>query len=100
MSAGYLFGMTRTDQPRPFGAPPPGRKARISGGVLSSCPSQNGQNALPAGGSRSTSKSIGLPLRSEAMMTHLLETGSCLSSDMSDDPIGFVGARREGDDAV
>src|SRR5947209_148898 len=82
MRAGYLLGITRIDQPGPFGGEPELRTAMISGGVLSSFPSQNGQNELGGTASRSGVKSIGRPLRSVAMMTHLLERGSCLSSDI------------------
>ncbi len=48
-SAGNLFGTTRTSQPRWFGPLPLWRTAMISGGVLLSFPSQNGQKP---GGSR------------------------------------------------
>src|SRR5262249_19013832 len=77
-----LFGMTRTCQPGVFGAVPGRRTATISGGVLSSCPSQNGQKDPSGGDSCVGTKSMGRRLRSVAMMTQVLEIGSCLSSDI------------------
>src|SRR4029453_2732797 len=82
ISAGNLFGMTRTFHPGVFGAVPERRTATISGGVLSSCPSQNGQKDPSAWDSCDGTKSMGRRLRSVAMMTQVLETGSCLNSDI------------------
>ena len=81
-SAGNLFGTTRTSQPGRLGGPPPGRSARISGGVLLSFPSQKGQSA-PAGISAWRGKLAGARLRSEAMMTQRFWIGSCRSSGMT-----------------
>src|SRR5438093_4872497 len=81
-SAGNLFATTRTSQPGRLGGPPPGRSARISGGVLLSFPSQKGQSA-PAGISAWRGKLAGARLRSEAMMTQRFWIGSCRSSGMT-----------------
>src|SRR5262249_37901830 len=56
-----------------------GRKARISGGVLSSCPGQKGQTPV-VGGACSTLKSTGRRARSVAMMTQRPTMGSLRSS--------------------
>src|SRR5256885_10225817 len=86
MSAGNLLGITLTLHPGVFGGVPGSRIAMISGGVLSSCPSQNGQNEPSEEGSETGTKSMGRRLRSVAMMTQVFEIGSCLSSDMRSTP--------------
>jgi len=83
MSAGNLLGTTRISHPGELGAAPGGRTAKISGGVLSSFPVQNGQN-VPGGStsSRGMMKSPGRLPRSTEMITHRCWIGSCRSSDM------------------
>src|SRR5262245_39835556 len=90
MSAGNLFGITRTAQPGVLGAVPDLRTATISGGVLSSCPSQKGQKEPSAADSCDGTKSMGRRLRSVAMMTQVFEIGSCLSSDIDSLRKSFV----------
>src|SRR5579864_4534269 len=80
-SAGYLFGTTRTCQPGVSGAVPGRRIAAISGGVVPSRPSQNGQLADDAAsGSPPLAKSLGRAARSLAMITHRRVIGSLRSS--------------------
>src|SRR5205085_2874561 len=81
-SAGNLFGTTRTHQPEALGAAPFGLYESTSGGVISSLPGQNGQLGLKTGFPCRSSpglKSLGLRLRSEAIITHSLVTGSLRS---------------------
>src|SRR5436190_21361787 len=78
-SAGNLFATTRYDHPGPFGRLSGLRPARISGGVLSSLPSQKA-HAPPTGRTGSWAKSEGRRARSVAMITHRPTTGSFLSS--------------------
>src|SRR5579864_1995612 len=89
-SAGYLFGTTRTCQPGVSGAVPGRRIAAISGGVVASRPSQNGQLADgAASGSPPLAKSLGRAARSLAMITQRRVMGSLRSS-------GTVSLRRGG----
>src|SRR5579862_2612006 len=89
-SAGYLFGTTRTCQPGVSGAVPGRRIAAISGGVVVSRPSQNGQLADgAASGSPPLAKSLGRAARSFAMITQRRVMGSLRSS-------GTVSLRRGG----
>jgi hypothetical protein len=74
ISAGNLFGMTRTCHPessRGPGCVP--RRSRA--GVLSSCPSQNGQTGTVRRGLLRRTKSMGRRLRSVAMMTRSWRSG-------------------------
>src|SRR5437867_10009223 len=81
IKAGYLLGTTRTVQPGVFGDVP-SRNAMISGGVFDSLPEQNGQLSEEGISVGERLKSIGLRLRSVAMITHRREIGSCRSSDI------------------
>ena len=81
-SAGNLLGTTRTSHP-PVLPGVPLRYARISGGVWSSCPSQNGQSASGLIVTVSIWKSLGRFCRSVAMMTQRPVTGSFLRSAMN-----------------
>src|SRR6266566_7827362 len=80
-SAGNLFGTTRTSQPLALACVPL-RYARISGGVLSSCPSQNGQSSSGLVVTVSIWKSLGRFWRSVEMMTQRPVTGSFRKSAM------------------
>src|SRR5205807_1388108 len=78
-SAGNLFGTTRTHQPGELPGASGGRYDSTSGGVIDSFPGQNGQFGLNAGlpvRSSPTLKSVGRLLRSVAITTHSLVTGS------------------------
>src|SRR5258708_3916586 len=79
-SAGNLFGTTRRSQPGVFGGPPSCRYAITSGGVIASCPGQNGHCSRPSDTARSNRKSLGRLRRSVEMMTQRPETGSLRSS--------------------
>jgi len=57
-------------------APPDGRTAVISGGVLSSFPAQNGQKPPSCVAVSLSAKSSGRRLRSLAMITQRLASGS------------------------
>src|SRR5580765_1924611 len=80
LSAGNLFGTTRTSQPGPFAPPPFGRYASTSGGVMSSRPGQNGQCSRPTIVGRSNRKSFGRFCRSVEMITQRPVMGSFRSS--------------------
>jgi hypothetical protein len=81
--AGNLLETTRSVQPEVFAEVPFSLNARISGGVLSSFPSQRGQNP-PIDLDCSVTKSEGLLPLSVEMITHLPWIGSFLSSGMMD----------------
>ncbi len=81
-SAGNLLGTTRTSHPSLFGGDPL-RYARISGGVLLSCPSQNGHRSSGLVVTGSTWKSLGRFWRKVEMMTQRPVTGSFLRSVMN-----------------
>src|SRR5471032_3404226 len=80
LSAGNLFGTTRTSQPGVSCAPAPGRSASTSGGVIASCPGQNGHVSRPIAIARSTTKSRGRSRRSGATITDRPVIGSVLIS--------------------
>jgi hypothetical protein len=46
--AGYRFAKARTRHPGVSAKVPSARTASISGGVIDSCPSQNGQPVMPS----------------------------------------------------
>src|SRR6185312_6419287 len=79
-SAGNLFGTTRRSQPGAFGPLPFCRYARTSGGVMPSCPGQNGQCSRPITSARCMMKSFGRFCRSVETTTQRSVTGSFLSS--------------------
>src|SRR5688500_4637516 len=81
-NAGNLFATTRNAQPGPFGAKSGARLARISGGVLSSWPSQKTQ-LVARGRTGSGAKSDGRRARSVEMITHRPTTGSLRSSGIA-----------------
>src|SRR4051812_33665459 len=88
ISAGNLFGTTRTRHPgESFGAAGPpaaeGRYPRISGGVFDSLPGQNGQNP-PLILNDSREKSEGRRERSVEMMTQRPVMGSLRRSGITD----------------
>src|SRR5262245_43761082 len=68
-------------QPGALGAPPFWRYDMISGGVIDSCPGQNGHDSRPSTVARSMRKSFGRFCRSVEMMTQRSVTGSRRSSD-------------------
>src|SRR3954463_1265791 len=87
ISAGNLFGTTRTRHPgESFGAAGPpaaeGRYPRISGGVFDSLPGQNGQNP-PLILNDSREKSEGRRARSVEMITQRPVMGSLRRSGIS-----------------
>src|SRR3972149_10379240 len=79
LNAGNLLDTTLTRHPFVLGGVPLSLYAIISGGVLSSLPSQNGQYP-PLIGCGSVLKSVGLIALSVAMITHRPEMGSFRSS--------------------
>src|ERR1043166_6638233 len=79
-SAGNLFGTTRRSQPGAFGPLPFCRYARTSGGVIDSCPGQNGQCSRPMTSARCSTKSFGRFCRSVETTTQRPVIGSFLSS--------------------
>src|SRR3954451_11313811 len=88
ISAGNLFGTTRTRHPgESFGAVGPpaaeGRYPRISGGVFDSFPGQNGQNP-PLILNDSREKSEGRRARSVEMITQRPVMGSLRRSGITD----------------
>src|SRR5712691_11604615 len=82
-SDGNLFGTTRMSHPGAFGAPPFWRYDNTSGGVIASCPGQNGQCSRPMVDARSRRKSFGRFCRSVEIITHRPVTGSLRSSGIS-----------------
>src|ERR1035438_2330975 len=78
-NAGNLLGTTRTVHPCESRPAPLGRYASTSGGVLFSCPGQNGQKP-PLSFTDSRTKSVGRLERSVEMMTHRPTMGSLRSS--------------------
>src|SRR5215470_17435594 len=79
-SAGNRFGTTRRSQPGPFGPLPFCRYASTSGGVIDSCPGQNGQCSRPMTEPRCMTKSLGRFCRSVEITTQRPVMGSFLSS--------------------
>ncbi len=86
LRAGNLLGTTRTRQPGASAAVPASLRAKTSGGVLPSLPSQNGQKPRASGAGTAAGpagrKSSGRLLRSVAMMTQRPLMRSFLSSDI------------------
>src|SRR3989339_1104795 len=82
-NAGNLLGTTLTSQSLSLGAENGFRMACISGGVIFSLPSQNGQLAVDLGGPTGSGlKSTGRLARSEATITQRPNMGSFLNSDI------------------